>query len=393
GLLSLAGGSETINGLNGSGNVASTTGTVTLTLGDNNATGSHSGAINNTAGTLSVTKIGSGTQTLSGASNFAGALTVNGGLVAFPSSSASPTAGPLGFSTVVNLNGGGLSYTGATTNALNRTISIGASAGTVESTNSSGVLTVSSVTSSGGNLIKNGAGTVSISGTTTLSGGAASVVVNAGTLQAGFGTAGVATITVGATGNLDQRNAATEALVLSNAPGALTVSGGARLGFELHGALNDTIDLGVSGTAVTSGVITLDLFSTGGGVAAGTYNLLTSANGGLAGATYALGTAPNGFNYTINVTDTLVSVTVTNYTPIFWRGGQDLSWSTLGTSPANWTTDSAGATTAGSTPLLADTVIFSATGAPSGTVNTTLDAGFTIDSLQFNNVPGSTNVT
>jgi hypothetical protein len=42
---------------------------------------------------------------MSGSSNFAGALTVNGGTVAFPSSPT--TAGPLGASTVVNLNAGG----------------------------------------------------------------------------------------------------------------------------------------------------------------------------------------------------------------------------------------------------------------------------------------------
>jgi fibronectin-binding autotransporter adhesin len=396
GLLSLAGGNETINGLNGSGNVASTSGTVTLTLGDNNATGNHSGSINNTAGTLSVTKIGTGMQTLSGASNFAGALTVNGGIVAFPSSPA--TSGPLGNSTVVNLNDGAISYTSAGANALNRTLAIGASNGTVDVQNATGVLSMAgaSVTSTGGNLLKTGAGTVAISGTTTLSGGAASVAVNAGTLQAGFGTAGVATITVGATGNLDQRNAATEALVLSNVAGALTVSGGASLGFEFDGANNDKIDLGTTGTAVTSGVITLNLFNTGSGIAAGTYDLLTSVSGGLDDATYALGSAPNGFNYTINVTDTNVSVTVTNYTPIFWRGGQDLSWNTLGAGTANWTTDSAGAVDAVSIPTTTDTVILSAAGAPtvSNAISTTLDAAFTVDSLQFSNVPsGITAVT
>jgi hypothetical protein len=41
------------------------------------------------------------------------------------------------------------------------------------------------------------------------------------------------------------------------------------------------------------------------------------------GVTYALGAAPNWFNYTINATSTLVSVTTSAYTPIYWRGGQD----------------------------------------------------------------------
>ncbi len=394
GTLRLAGFDETINGLNGNGFVDGGSGTPTLTLGDNNANGTFSGVLQNTTGSLTVTKIGSGTQTFSGANTFAGPLNVNGGQVAFATSPA--TSGPLGNTTVVNLSGGGLSYTASGTNALNRPIAIGASAGTVNASNATGILTISSATSSGGNLVKTGPGAVAISGSTSLNGGLAGVAVNDGTLQAGFGSSGVATISVSATGNLDLRNSATEVLTLANATGALNVTGGAQLGFELDGAANDRIDLGASGTAVTSGVVTLNLFSTGGGVAAGTYNLISSSSGGLASATYTLGSAPNGFNYTINATNNLVSVTVTNYTPIYWRGGQNLSWNTLGAGPANWTSDSGGATDSSGKPVSTDTVVLSATGAPtvSNTITTTLDAAFTIDSLQFSNVPsGVTAVT
>lgn len=390
GLLSLAGGNETINGLSGNGNVASTTGTVTLTLGDNNATASHSGAINNTEGTLSLTKIGTGIQTLSGSSNFGGVVTVTGGLLAFPSSAA--TAGPLGNSTAVNLNGGGISYTASGSNALNRPIAIGAADGTVDVASSTGVLSIATLTSTAGDLIKTGPGTSVIAGSTTLNGGSAGVAVNEGTLKAGFGSAGVATLSVGATGNLDQSNSVIESLTLGNDAGALTLSGGAQLGFELSGATNDSIAVGATGTAVTSGVVTLNFFGT---PTAGTYNLLTAPSG-LSGATYALGTAPNGFNYTINKTDSLVSVTISAYTPIYWRGGQNLSWNTLGAGAANWTSDGAGATDATSKPLAADTVLFSATGAPtvSNLIETTLDAAFTVDSLQFSNTPaGITDVT
>lgn len=380
GLLSLAGFSETINGLSGNGNVDGISGTSTLTLGDNNATASHSGAINS-AGTLSVTKIGTGTQTLSGASNFSGVLSVNGGLLAFPSSSA--TNGPLGNSTVVNLNGGGISYTAAGANALNRTVAIGAAAGTLDAASSSGSLSVTAVTSAGGDLIKSGPGTVAISGTTTLNGGAADVFVNNGTLQAGFGTAGVATLTVGATGNLDQRNTATEALTLAGSTGALTLSGGAQLGFELNGVNHDSIAVGAGGTASISGVVTLNFYGT---AAAGTYTLLTAPSG-LSGASYVLGAAPNGYNYTINATATEVKVTIQPFTPIYWRGGQNLSWATLGSGSANWTTDGAGLIDALSAPVPADTVLFSATGVAGPTLATTLDGAFTVDSLQFTNVP------
>ena len=396
GFFSLAGFNETINGLSGNGTVDSISGTPTLTLGDNNAAGNFSGKLQNTASTLIVTKIGSGTQTFSGASTFAGDLNVDGGLVAFATSPV--TDGPLGNTTVVNLSGGGISYTASGANNLNRPIVIGASNGTVDVASSTGVLTVAA-TSTGGNLIKTGSGTALITGSTTLNGGTAGVAVNEGTLQAGYGTAGVATISVGATGNLDQRNSLVQALTLGNAAGALTLSGGAQLGFELNGGSGDRINVGASGTAVTSGVVTLNFYNAGLGlgetVAPGTYTLLTAPSG-LAAATYALGTAPNGFNYTINKTDTLVSLTVTAYTPSYWRGGQNLSWNTLGSATANWTTNPGGSLDAASIPGSADTVIFSAAGAPTvtNTITTTLDAAFVIDSLQFSSVPsGITDVT
>ena len=81
GMLTLGGFSETINGLNGNstGTVDGVSGTPTLTVGDNDATGAFSGVIKNTAGTLALTKTGTGTQTLSGSNTYGGATAVNGG--------------------------------------------------------------------------------------------------------------------------------------------------------------------------------------------------------------------------------------------------------------------------------------------------------------------------
>jgi autotransporter-associated beta strand protein len=84
GILDLNGLNETVNGLTGVGVVDNvTTGTTnTLTLGDNNATGNtFSGLIKNTAGSLSLIKIGTGTQTLSGANTFTGGLTIKNGTI------------------------------------------------------------------------------------------------------------------------------------------------------------------------------------------------------------------------------------------------------------------------------------------------------------------------
>lgn len=79
GTLKLAGGNETINGLNGTGLVDCVSGTSTLTVGDNNASGAFSGVFTNSAGSLGLTKIGSGTQTFSGVNTYSGNTTVSGG--------------------------------------------------------------------------------------------------------------------------------------------------------------------------------------------------------------------------------------------------------------------------------------------------------------------------
>lgn len=84
GTLDLNGYSETINGLSGAGivdNTATNT-TSTLTVGGNNQTSTFSGVLQNTAGTLALTKIGSGTNTLTGVNTYTGNTTVNDGTLA-----------------------------------------------------------------------------------------------------------------------------------------------------------------------------------------------------------------------------------------------------------------------------------------------------------------------
>jgi fibronectin-binding autotransporter adhesin len=73
--------SPTINGLDGAGVVDNLAGTATYTLnvGAGNSNGVFSGTIQNTSGTISIAKNGTGTQTLSGGNTFNGGVTVNGG--------------------------------------------------------------------------------------------------------------------------------------------------------------------------------------------------------------------------------------------------------------------------------------------------------------------------
>jgi autotransporter-associated beta strand protein len=403
GTLNLNGFSETINGLSGNGTIDGISGTPTLTIGDNNADGfTFSGILRNTAGTLALAKVGSGTQTLSGASTFAGPVNVNAGLIAFASSPA--TGGPLGNSTVANLNGGGLSYTATGSNALNRSVVLGAGNGTLNVAAAGGTLTVGSVTSTGGNLVKTGPGLVQLTAaSTTLNAGNSGVVVNGGTLQGSFGTGGIGSITVASGGMLSFQNTAAEILALAGT-GSLTLAGGSALTLELGASgTNDAI---LYTTAATSGSITLNFVGLA-GFGAGTFNLLnlnTGTSGQLAGTDFVLGSAPVGFNYTITNDGTLVSLTTTASSLIYWNNTQgDGSWANVtgnlgsigGGAGTNFTSDAAGTIDAGHAPLAGETVVFSTSTVVGPTLTTTLDGSRTIDSLQFNGAgtPAATSVT
>jgi len=95
--LDLDGTNQTINGLNSTALAPSgdfvqnklVSTLSTLTVGDNNATANFGGILRNnsgTGGTLALTKIGSGTQTLSGTNTFTGPTTIKSGTIALTSS-------------------------------------------------------------------------------------------------------------------------------------------------------------------------------------------------------------------------------------------------------------------------------------------------------------------
>lgn len=80
GALDLGGNSDAINGLSGNGTIdTSGGGSPTLTIGNNNASGTFAGSIQNSSGTLSLAKNGSGTLTLNGTNSYTGSTVVNAG--------------------------------------------------------------------------------------------------------------------------------------------------------------------------------------------------------------------------------------------------------------------------------------------------------------------------
>ncbi len=81
GLLDLGGYNAGIAGLSGTGTVLTSGGAATLTVGNNNASNTFTGSLQNGGGTLGLTKTGSGTQVLIGANTYSGGTTISGGVL------------------------------------------------------------------------------------------------------------------------------------------------------------------------------------------------------------------------------------------------------------------------------------------------------------------------
>ena len=240
--LVLNGNSITVNGLgstgalNNSRSVSNNSATAaTLTLGDNNASSSYYGSLNNTntntqpllpnttaTGTLGVVKIGSGTQTFAAiaaanSSNYGGGTTINAGTLSLDFSQLPSTTGGINTATALTnvvsasgaltLNGGTLNVLGSAANNIaatpvpvsstqtfaSTTVNVGASAVVA---NSNGSANATGTTLNLGGITRNAGGTLDItlpvtgSVTTTSTGGAGSALTSA---------AGTAFATVGGT--------------------------------------------------------------------------------------------------------------------------------------------------------------------------------------------------
>ena len=107
GVLDLANRNTSLSLLRGSGMVRqASTGSITLTLGSA-ASSTFDGTITRTAGTLSLVKTGTGTNTLTGANNYNGATTLHDGALSLSGANTLPGA--------VTVNGGLLAITGSGT--------------------------------------------------------------------------------------------------------------------------------------------------------------------------------------------------------------------------------------------------------------------------------------
>jgi autotransporter-associated beta strand protein len=247
-----------INGLSGSGTVDNATGSgaYLLTIGDNNRSGTFSGVIKNSSGTVAVSKIGTGTITLSGASTYGGDTTVSQGTLKLGSSNVLPdgagkgnliangTVDLAGYSETIN----GLAGTGVVRSGTNSPIlTIG---NNDSSSTFSGIISNSSGSLS---LIKVGAGTLTLSGNNACTG---NTIVNGGTLVVN-GTITSPSVTVNSPGTLAGGGILNGVLLVQSGAavspgtsiGTLTISNSVTL------SGNTIIEINKTGAALTSDLV------------------------------------------------------------------------------------------------------------------------------------------
>jgi autotransporter-associated beta strand protein len=155
--------SETIGSLTSDATTASINlNSRTLTIGADNSTpvapGGATTYLGGIIGTGGIVKVGAGTLTLSGTNTYTGGTQINGGVLALGSAAA------IGSSGTISFGGGTLRFSASnTTDYSSRFSTAGGQAYSLD-TNGQNVTLASALTSSGGSLTKQGAGTLTLSG-------------------------------------------------------------------------------------------------------------------------------------------------------------------------------------------------------------------------------------
>jgi len=198
GTLDMDGNAQAVGSITGTGTSITSTasGTFSLTTGNDNTSTSYSGTIlvgSSTA--FSLTKVGTGTQTLTGTNTYTGGTNINGGILNF-------TTGGISTSGNVTFGGGTLQYGTSTTTDISSRLK-NSTTGSISIDNVNNNVTFGSAidTSNTDGMVVNcsGTGTLTLSGTNTFTGG---LTIDSGTVESlndteAFGGSGSGTVTLG----------------------------------------------------------------------------------------------------------------------------------------------------------------------------------------------------
>ena len=218
----------------------------TLTAGSDNTNTTFNGVIQDGTSTTALTKVGTGTLTLTGANTYSGGTNINGGALAVS------TNDKLGNAS------GGLTFDGGTLQYLSsfdmaRMIALNAGGGTFDTNGYSSAL--SGNISSGGDLTKVGTGTLTLSGTKTYTGATA---VNAGALSVTGDISSSSGVTVNNGGTLSGTGSVPTTTIISGgtlAPGTSVANGTLTVNGSLTFNSGSTYSVNVSSTSADKTVV------------------------------------------------------------------------------------------------------------------------------------------
>ena len=408
---------DQIGGLRGGGTVTiGASGSYTLTVGGNNESAAFSGVIQNGSGTMSVTKTGTGVQTLSGTNTYSGTTTLSGGQLNINYGGSGGTSSAIGTGTftigggytIDNTSGSDITlspvipqnWNGDFTFIGSKSLNLGAGAVTLNANRTVTIMTntlsVGGAIGGGYSLTKNGAGTLALSGANTYSGATtvnggtllvnspgslasgSAVTVNGGTLGGSGIVSGTVSVAVGcllAPGGVN----AIGTLTLANSGNALTLNGSTLL-FDLStvaGTCDKIAITNATGKLVLNGTNTIALSFPAGVVPAGTYTLMSCA-GGITTNTGAILKLQSAYpNAALSVVGNNVILTTTGagISGLTWTGNVSGSWDGA---DLNWTNGSAAvAFAAGNAVTFDDTAVGNFSVSSAGAVAPA--------SVQFNN--------
>jgi len=248
GTLDMDGNSQTVGSITGTGSTITSThnGTMTLTTGNDNTSKTYSGTITiGSATDMILTKVGTGTLTLTGANTYNDGTNFNGGILDFMGTG-------LGSAGTLTFGGGTLQYgTSTTTDLSSRFAAPSSSPITIDTVNNN--VTFATAITSTNSLVLNssGTGTLTLNATNTFTGG---LTIDSGTVDTtnnpdAFGGDGTGTVTLGNSsggsssatieGAYNNQTYANPIVLASTTTGTLTIE---------EGSVNGAFSGGVTGT-------------------------------------------------------------------------------------------------------------------------------------------------